>query len=303
LNRSGAADLWVNEGEGVVFTPSAELILALSDETRQRVYSFLAESPECSRYFDLFVFPQAYLENIVNDSGLSGETIKLFRRLLYKRGDALVFSDVPTVLAALPDEGAKARFLRLLVRRPTLSLKLKVNERSDFTAMADYWGTHGRGDAIRALFQKLTAVTGGVETDIRNLLPSFAANRLQTFPSSTKPNELVQNCHWTALNFFNTEPIDAFLYPDEVEREMQKNYAGIKTLPQFGDLILFRNSAHEIVHSAVYIADRIIFTKNGEGISQPWSLMILEEAVSCYSAFMGPIGVRFYRQRGSMGIA
>ena len=35
---------------------------------------------------------------------------------------------------------------------------------------------------------------------------------------------------------------------------------------------MFMNSTGSVIHSCVYIADDIVFTKNGENLLQPWVL-------------------------------
>ena len=53
-----------------------------------------------------------------------------------------------------------------------------------------------------------------------------------------------------------------------------------------------------LVHSAVYLADDIVFTKNGNNLYQPWTLMRMADPLNVYS-MSGPLNFAFYRQNGS----
>ena len=55
-----------------------------------------------------------------------------------------------------------------------------------------------------------------------------------------------------------------------------------------------------ILFSAVYIADDLVFTKNGAKAAHPWMLMRIEDVVELFEgAFQteGPLHVLYYRKR------
>jgi len=51
-----------------------------------------------------------------------------------------------------------------------------------------------------------------------------------------------------------------------------------------------------VIHSAVYIADDIVFTKNGLSPRDPWILMALEEVGYLYAPD-DHVRIRVYRRR------
>jgi hypothetical protein len=53
-----------------------------------------------------------------------------------------------------------------------------------------------------------------------------------------------------------------------------------------------------VIHSAVYIADDIMFTKNGRAYAQPWLLMRLKDVVTAYSFGKAPRLV-YYRNNAT----
>ncbi len=44
------------------------------------------------------------------------------------------------------------------------------------------------------------------------------------------------------------------------------------------------NDKNEIKHSAVYLADDLVFTKNGNNYRQPWMLMHIANLLATYPA-------------------
>jgi hypothetical protein len=52
------------------------------------------------------------------------------------------------------------------------------------------------------------------------------------------------------------------------------------------------------IHSAVYLADDIVFTKNGNNYAQPWMLMHLKDLLAEYSRDSAP-EIIVYRNKNS----
>ena len=61
-----------------------------------------------------------------------------------------------------------------------------------------------------------------------------------------------------------------------------------------GDLAIFLDQQGNCFHSAVYVADDVLFTKNGTSFSHPWMYMRMDEMKEFYPR-PGTITVRFYR--------
>jgi hypothetical protein len=49
-----------------------------------------------------------------------------------------------------------------------------------------------------------------------------------------------------------------------------------------GDILLLMNDKNEIKHSAVYLADDLVFTKNGNNYRQPWMIMHIPDLLATY---------------------
>ena len=289
---------WEFSADGCSVHPPDELVLSLSPESRHKIYSVLAHFRENGPYYAAFGFDPDNLEKKISYSNLPEETVSLFKKMLYPQGDLLLFNDTFLVLATLPDSQSKMRFLKTVSRRSTFLAKIRVETDSDIDELVAYWGVGGRAKDLRPLLESLSRVPGGCRLDIVHLLPSFARKRIFTYPRvATEKDALKVNCHWSSLNFFNDPPDATFLTPENVETAFANAYVPVSGSMQLGDVLLFRNPEKSIVHSAVYVADDIVFTKNGEGTFQPWLLMKLEDLTPLYSNLRGQVTVSAYRRK------
>jgi hypothetical protein len=63
------------------------------------------------------------------------------------------------------------------------------------------------------------------------------------------------------------------------------------------DLVFLLNAQDGVIHSAVYITDDVVFTKNGINYAQPWILMHEKMMIGIFSA-LEPVKVAYFRRRG-----
>lgn len=116
------------------------------------------------------------------------------------------------------------------------------------------------------------------------MLPPLARKKLNSYPVPTDDPTSNQppNCSWTALNFFKDPPDGRFYDPEICKKELETNYVPVSE-PTFGDLLFIMKPDGAVVHVAVFIADDVVFTKNGESNTKPWLLMKWEDVVASYS--------------------
>jgi hypothetical protein len=132
---------------------------------------------------------------------------------------------------------------------------------------------------IRALLESTT----DRPIDINLLLPALCRERLYTFPSlSDAIGGRLPDCNWTALNFFSEKPEPYFLDSKTSSIEIKEGYVALAQPSALGDLICFISPTGEVFHSCVYLADDIVFTKNGESPFAPWILMKLKNVAARY---------------------
>ncbi len=166
---------------------------------------------------------------------------------------------------------------------------MSIRPDTDIDKIAAYWGKmpNVRFTDIRPMMEALKALPQGGLLNLVYLMPKFARDRLYTFPLPTKPGDPVMDCHWTTLNFANDSPDNRFSDPNFDAQFIEKNYYQIAEPSQYGDILLLMNDRQEIKHSAVYLADDLVFTKNGNNYLQPWLLMRIPDLVSTFSATPG----------------
>jgi hypothetical protein len=215
-----------------------------------------------------------------------------------------VFSDPGTLLRQLPSEDSKFRFISTLHRKVTYVAKLKVDQRTDLDSVEAYWQFKQRRHDLRPLLESLARVPGGASLDVVHLLPPFARRRLYRYPDPAETRVLAQDCHYSSLNFFNEVP-DARLADTAYQTEVFHNQYAQVDQPRFGDVVALCREGKDgastvvMVHSAVYLADKLVFTKNGKDPSQPWILMKLDALVDRYQTLGAsdlPLKMVFYRK-------
>lgn len=105
-----------------------------------------------------------------------------------------------------------------------------------------------------------------------------------------------------SLNFARPVPDDRFADPAIVQQTLNSDYALVEGRARFGDVIALFGPAGEVLHTAVYLADDLVFTRNGSLHFQPYVVMRLAELVSYYSAtypLAGPLEMDVYRRKSA----
>ena len=270
------------DGHGMFLTPPESTILGLDPGARSYIYSILNKFPENSAVRDPHRYLTANFDRWMDESTLPPETLSAVRQLTVRRGRVSLFSDVNLALATLNTFPEKQKLLQLLSRQTTLMPTLNITPESDIEALARYWGDGSRREEILALMESLRRAPHGGQIDIVYLLPPFVRERIYTYPRKTQPP--YPDCHYTSMNFFNSEADESFMDMSHVHSAILGDYRLVKDNFQLGDVILFRKSDDEVVHACNFIADDIVFTKNGQSRGRPWVLMHMQDVIDMYSA-------------------
>ncbi len=283
---------------GLYLTPAAETVFSLSPVARKKIYRVLTQFSENNWQREAYVLPAESFDSHFEQSGVDPKTVALVKKLCYSYGRLLLFADLPYVLDTLPTFEQKMRLEKAVSRRSTLLLRLQVNPRSDVNALISYWGRGGTSKDLRPLIQSIGRVPQGEHLNVALMLPPMPASRLYTypFPSYSQP----ENCHWSSFNFFRDPPDNRYSDLKFLREKLDSDYYPMFTDPRYGDLVFLTRPNGDIVHSAVFIADDVVFTKNGGHFSAPWILMRLPELVDAYSTFVGEneaLKVAYYRNK------
>lgn len=283
---------------GTTIEPDLAILKTLDPQVRARLYTQLAKSPlngDQGNSFRFFGTAQAWLSG----SKISPATRQLVEPLLYQDGDILHFADAAIVHAEIADEDERQRLAKTLLRQSTMLVRLSVTQSSEVSELARYWGLGGRRTDIRPLLESVAGAGEQGFIDIVHLLPSFARDRLYRYPKLTTEDlnkPLLANCLWSSLNFFAEEPDDRFLDVDTALSTLRKDYYIVEDGYQLGDIIAFLDAEGDLYHVAVYLADDLVFTKNGMSPVSPWTIMRLERVKDYYRAHSDDPRLIYHRQ-------
>jgi hypothetical protein len=272
----------VASGNSVVVLPKVEDLLAISQEARSALYAELAKSAANEYQRDPVFIHGGDIEDWLAETEITKPQQELLRKLLWRRGSAMVFSDIQALLTLAKNSDEVAAVFRTITRVRSLLVELKLPLKEGRAEFINYWSA-GTLNAERAPF--LVAITrrrAPQMIDITQFLPTLARRRVYTFPTAAMGLKgRLPDCHWTSLNFFEEEPKDLFLDSAKASEHLLSGYVAIDPPFKFGDVLCFLDNG-EGLHTCVQVADDIVLTKNGESILAPWTFMSLKDLEEIY---------------------
>ncbi len=283
--------------DSIVIQPDAPLIIGLTPAARTVIYSVLGDFAENTPQANPFRLRATLAAEWLDNADVPPDALALTRKLLYPRGTALCFSDDAVVLPLIHDNAARVRYLKALSRKAAMMVYLDIGPGEDVDNLVTYWARGGRSKDLKPLLESLARNPEGGRIDIIHLLPRFARLLAYTYPlPSDKPVDANHDCHWTSFNFQNDQPDERFSNIDYVRQVLLEQYYPVPGDPMLGDIVMFVRGDGVVIHSCVYIADDIVFTKNGPGYSVPWLLSPLADVQAFYASTPG-IEMRRYRAK------
>jgi hypothetical protein len=222
--------------------------------------------------------------------------VGFIRSLCYTNDGLLSFCDLDVASKNLAAPAFNS-LIRVLYAVPTVRLRLRVGPNDNVEKLAKYWGKGDREKRIRPILESIARLPGGDSVSVAYLLPGAARLRLYMFPETTRdPVEAREDCFFTALNFFNKYADEKFLDKSNTRQALQNDYTLVTDKPTFGDLITLINPQGDALHIAVFIADDIVFTKNGVNRLQPWVLMRMDDMLTYFPA-PEPVRIAIFRKK------
>ena len=272
----------VESGNSIILLPAREDLVALPQEVRSALYLELAKSPaneyQCDPVFVLGGNVDDWLEGVP----LTSEQRALFRQLLWRRGSAVVFSDLQALLALAKNPEEVNAVFRTLTRVRSLVIGLRLPLTVNRAAFVEYWTADQVGTPRLAFIRAVTQRRAQQTIDITHFLPSAFRLRVYSFPElELGLKGRLPDCHWTSLNFFNAEPKDMYLDTRQAAEHLLKDYVAVDAPYRYGDVLCFLDGG-EGLHTCVHIVDDIVLTKNGDSILAPWTLMQLKDVDEVY---------------------
>ncbi|MFM9000485.1 MAG: hypothetical protein ACKORB_02505 [Opitutia bacterium] len=272
----------VANASAVTLYPTMEELVSLSVEVRSKLYLELARHAVNEFQRDPVFIVGQDLEDWLASSSLNAEQRDLFRKLTWRRGSATVFSDISALLSLARNQEEVQEVFRSVTRVRTLIVTLSLPVTVPRKEFLEYW-SGGRPESLRLPF--LTAIThrrAEQKIDISNFLPSVMRQKIYTYPEiELGVKGRFPDCHWTSLNFFAPTPQDFLLDTRLAASYLLEKYEPVEAPYRFGDVLCFMDSG-EGLHTCVYVADDIVFTKNGDGVLAPWVFMQVADVDAVY---------------------
>ncbi len=272
----------VASGNNVVVLPKVEDLVAMTAASRSALYAELAKSSANEYQRDPVFIHGGDIDDWLAETEITKPQQELMRKLLWRRGSALVFSDIQALLSLAEGSEEVAAVFRTITRVRSLLVELRLPLREGRATFVDYWSA-GNLNAERVPF--LVAVTrrrAPQDIDVTQFLPTLARRRIYTFPTAAMGLKgRLPDCHWTSLNFFEEEPKDLYLDSAKASEHLLADYVAIDPPYKFGDILCFLDDG-EGLHTCVHVADDIVLTKNGESILAPWTFMPLKDVDDIY---------------------
>lgn len=259
------------------------LVMEMTLEQRTIIYSELATSP-LNR---MHAYPAYVLSDDPDDwlkgAHLSEEQKQTVKRLLWKDHEVLAFSDVSILLGQTKSDLEVAKVFKFMTRVRSLVVNLLLPTGVNLQPLADYWTGGGRATEGEPMLFSAAERDSMRSIDITHLLPPTARRRLYTFPTVAAAAEgRLPDCQWTSLNFFGATAHDYFLDARLSGTRLRESYDVVEGPCRYGDVLEFLDGDGNAVHACVYIADNIVYTKNGDGMIKPWVLMWLSDVKKLY---------------------
>ena len=289
---------WTKAGHGWQVSPPDDTVISLSPMARLRLYDILRKNPQNVPYYLPYQIQAGRFDGWLADTGLPAATKELIRKLSYRRNGAVLLSDFQVIEPHCTQEERKL-LAKAASETPSLLMKLRVTPDSDVAALARYWGRGGRMKAMQPLLDSLAHVPGGPSISVSYFFPEFARMGLYTYPDpETDPTALRADCFWTAMNFMNEHGDTKFMDTATLRKSINTDFVLVQTNRAFGDLILLLAQGETAIHMCVYVADDVVFSKNGVHPLEPWLLMKISDMLPRYTNDQ-PVQVVAMRRKGT----
>lgn len=293
LDRS----IWLVTDSEVSVMPSADLVRLVPSKARAEIYAVLAESDRNPDNVEPEIVYGASVEEWLREDGLREELVSFIRDCAYRRGGLMVFADKLAVYSICRTDSERLKVRRAMSRNPTIVAKLLLSSGSP-DVLSRYWGRGFRLKDTLPFLRSMAKTRGADKIDIIHLLPAAMRKVLYTFPSPMASRSgYLPDCHWTALNFFNSDPLERLADPVQATAYVQEHFERVDAPYQLGDVLFLANpETGAAYHSCSYIFDDVVMSKNGRSPIQPWVLMKLDQIRSLYDLHF-KTEVRAYRRK------
>ena len=272
----------VTNGNNLVVLPKVEDLLEIGEAPRSALYAELAKFSANEYHRDPVFIHGGDIDDWLSETEITKPQQELIRKLLWRRGSAVVFSDIQALLTLTKSPEEVAMVFRTITRVRSLLVELKLPLKESRAGFIQYWSAGSLNTERVPFLSAITRRRAPQMVDITQFLPTLARRRVYTFPTAAMGLKgRLPDCHWTSLNFFEEDAKDNYLDSATASQHLLTAYVAIDPPYKFGDVLCFLDNG-EGLHTCVQVADDIVLTKNGESILAPWTFMTLKDVDDIY---------------------
>jgi len=290
----------VREGEWIHLLPTLDFILNLASSTRASIYTELSKIAENQFQVDPVLIIGTSVEDWYRTSKLRPELIQTIKKLSYMRGETIAFSDINALLNFAQSDSETRLIFKACTRTRSLMVRLMLDKDTKISELLTYWsfGVGIRRKDIEPIIQSIIESETLKDLGLNHILPALPRKLLYTYPGLDMAKEgLLPDCHWTSLNFYNFDPHQYLLDSRLATSKVLENFTAVEEPYQFGDVLFFLdNETGDAFHSCIYLADTLVYTKNGRNILSPWVLMTIQDLRKIY-LFRGNGRIQAFRRK------
>jgi hypothetical protein len=288
------------DGDRVHLLPTAAEVEELPTLTRTALYTELAKYPDNEYCVDPVLIVGASVSDWYRTSKLRPELVSKIEKLSYLRGETIAFSDIPVILNYAQSDLEARQIFKACTRTRSLMVRIQVNKNTNVEQLLNYWsfGVGIRRKDVEPIIQSIIESETLSDLPLSHMLPALPRKLVYTYPGlDMAKNGLLPDCHWTSLNFYNFEPHQYLLDSRLATSQVLEQFVAVETPFEFGDILFFLdNDTGDAFHSCVYLADDLVYTKNGRNILSPWVISTLEDVKKVY-LFRGNGRVQGFRRK------
>ena len=287
--------------DGMVFVfPKGPDLEALTTETRARIYTELAKYPINEYHADPVLIIGQTVQEWYKTSKLRPELIQKIEQLACKRGETTAFSDVSYLLSFAQSDSEARIIFKSMTRTRGILVKIEADHNTNIEEVVGYWsiGKGLRRKDVEPLLQSIIDTDGIEALPLSHMLPALVRKLIYTYPGlDMGKHGILPDCHWTSLNFFNYDPHEYLLDSRLATSAVLENFEQVDPPYKYGDILFFLNKdTGDACHSCVYLADNLVFTKNGRNLLSPWLIMKREDVEKVY-LYRGDGRVQGFRKK------
>lgn len=264
--------------------PAVADVEAMTPTMRDVIYTELAKSEENEFYCHPVRMTTDTVDEWFRSSGLRPELIVKIREMSYRKVDCLAFSDLSVMMNYAASNLEARKIYKACTRTRALMVHMELKENANLSELLNYW-TLGPGlqrKDIEPIMRAIIETDGVDRLGLSHVLPALPRKLIYTYPGPEYARQGVfPDCHWTSLNFFNYEPHEYLLDSRMAANLVLEKFDPVKPPYRYGDILFFMENTAAF-HSCVYLADDMVFTKNGRNALSPWVIMKIPEVQKLY---------------------